>query len=424
MKWSELIGKINKIKQKIDLEVDFKSSIYKITNAYSKDESWLKLRNTDFKAKEIQRFNEFFKNVEKQPLTKEQREAIVTDEVNNLIVAGAGTGKTSTIVGKTGYLIEKGLAKPEEILLLSFNRHVYKELQERIENRLKKKLQVYTYHSFGLQVIREATETTIDVSPLAEDRAKFSKKIHDFINNRMKDTAFAELINDYFLYYFVPYKSEFEFSSFREYVEFLKQIELRSLNGDKVKSFEECYIANFLFINGIEYSYEKPYKVKEFDLNHSHRQYRPDFYLPQHHLYIEHFGIDRNGKSAPFIPQSEYASQMKWKIDTHTRYNTQLIQTFSFEQNEGKLLTNLEIKLKEKGVVFKPLAKEQIFSELEKLGRINLFSRLIGNFLNLYKSSGKSISQITNEAKPDDARTRLFSKFSQPFLMITLHIYK
>ena len=123
----------------------------------------------------------------------EQKKAIVTDEQNNLVVAGAGTGKTSTIVGKAGYLIEKGLAKPEEILLLSFNKHVYKELEERIESRLKKKLQVYTYHSFGLQVIREATETPIEVSPLAEDRVMFTKKIHDFINNRMKRFSFRRI---------------------------------------------------------------------------------------------------------------------------------------------------------------------------------------------------------------------------------------
>ena len=49
------------------------------------------------------------------PLTDDQRRAIVVDEENCLLVAGAGTGKTSTIVGKAGYLIEKGLAAPEEI---------------------------------------------------------------------------------------------------------------------------------------------------------------------------------------------------------------------------------------------------------------------------------------------------------------------
>jgi DNA helicase-4 len=407
IKWSELARKIGKIREKAGSDVDFRDSVERVACAYREGEKWLKARNTEFTAKEIKEFSDYFEKVEKNyPLTKEQEEAIITDEVNNLVVAGAGTGKTSTIVGKAGYLIRKGLAKPEEILLLSFNRAVSLELQERIESRLKTNLQVNTYHSFGLKVIAEATGTKPSVSKLAEDKAKFSKEIDRFIKNRMKDQDFAELISEYFLYYFTPYKNAFDFDSFGEYVEYLKQVELRSLKGDKVKSFEECFIANFLYINGIEYEYEKPYEIKLSDINH--RQYRPDFHLPQSHLYIEHFGIDRDGKTAPHIPRNEYNRQMQLKRDTHVQYKTTLIQTYSYEQKEGTLLTNLERKLREKGVVFNSMTKENIFSELENLGRIKQFSRLVANFLNLYKSCGKTIAEITNEVSVNDKRTRTF----------------
>jgi hypothetical protein len=276
-KWSVLVREIEEIRKKAGSDVDFKDSVERVIGAYREGENWLKFHNTEFTAKEIEEFSDYFEKVEKEPLTLEQRKAIVTEEINNLIVAGAGTGKTSTIVGKAGYIIRKGLAKPEEILLLSFNRAVSQELQERVAARLDKNLHVNTYHSFGLQVIAEATGTKPSVSELAEDKAKFSKEIHKFIKNRMKDPAFRELIQEFSLYYFTPYKSAFDFNSFREYVEYVKQVELRSLNGDKVKSFEECFIANFLYIHGIEYLYEKPYEVKVADTNH--RQYRPDFYL-------------------------------------------------------------------------------------------------------------------------------------------------
>ena len=292
--------------------------------------------------------------------------------------------------------------------MLSFNRAVSQELQERVALRLNTNLHVNTYHSFGLQVIAEATGTKPSVSKLAEDKAKFSKEIHKFIENRMKDPAFTELIQEFSLYYFTPYKSAFDFDSFREYVENAKQVELRSLKGDKVKSFEECFIANFLYINGVEYVYEKPYEVKTADVNH--RQYRPDFYLPKYHLYIEHFGIDRNGKTAPFVSQDEYRHQMNWKRDIHTQHKTTLVQTFSYEHKEGTLLTNLERNLHKKGVVFNSMAKEQILSELENLGRINQLSRLIAVFLNLYKSCGKSIAEITNAVSVNDIRTRKFLK--------------
>lgn len=384
MKWSGLVEKIEKIRQKARLEVDFQDSISRVTDAYREGDNWLKFRNTDFTTKEIQQFNDYFDKLEKKPFTKEQRIAIVTDEVNNLIVAGAGTGKTSTIVGKAGYLIRKGLAKPEEILLLSFNRDVSLELQQKVNSKLGKNLQVNTYHSFGLQVIAQATKTKPSVSKLAEDREKFSKKINDFLNNRMKDPAFAELISQYFMYYFIPYKSPFEFDSFGEYIEYIKQVELRSLKGDKVKSFEECFIANFLYINGIEYEYEKRYEIPTADINH--RQYRPDFYLPQHHLYVEHFGIDRNGKPPPFVSEDEYNRQMQWKRDIHSQYKTTLIQTHSYEHKEGTLLKNLEKNLREKGVVFSQIPREQLFAKFNELGRVNQFSTLLGNFLNLHKS--------------------------------------
>lgn len=76
------------------------------------------------------RFEDFFNKVESKPLTFEQKKAIVTDEANNLVVAGAGTGKTSTIVGKAIYIIQKGLAKPNEILLMSFNKDVAIDLEK------------------------------------------------------------------------------------------------------------------------------------------------------------------------------------------------------------------------------------------------------------------------------------------------------
>ena len=405
-KWSDLATEIEMIRDKAGSEVDFRDSVERVIGAYRQGENWLKVHNTEFTAREIEEYSEYFAKVEKEPLTKEQRKAIVTEEVNNLIVAGAGTGKTSTIVGKAGYLIKKGLAKPEEILLLSFNTAVREELQERVALRLNTNLHVHTYHNFGLQVIAEATGTKPSVSELAEDKKKFSKAIHNFIKNRMRDPVFAELIQEFSLYYFTPYKSDFDFRSFREYVDYVRQVELRSLKGEKVKSFEECFIANFLYINGIEYVYEKPYEVRTADTNH--RQYRPDFYLPQCSLYIEHFGIDRNGRTAPFVSKDEYKRQMDWKRDIHTKHGTNLLQTFSYEYKEGTLLTNLERNLKEKGVVLTPLAKEQILEELEKLGRISQLSRLMADFLNLYKSCGKSISEINDALSADDTRTRKF----------------
>ena len=61
------------------------------------------------------------------------------------------------------------------------------------------------------------------------------------------------------------------------------------MNHEQVKSYEELVIANYLYINGINYEYEKPY---EHDISDKeHRQYHPDFYLTDNSIYLEHFGI-------------------------------------------------------------------------------------------------------------------------------------
>src|SRR5262249_567348 len=81
--------------------------------------------------RELSRFREFFDTVESQPLTALQRRSVILDERRSLVVAGAGTGKTSVIVAKSGYLIESGKCQPEGLLLLAFNTDAARELAER-----------------------------------------------------------------------------------------------------------------------------------------------------------------------------------------------------------------------------------------------------------------------------------------------------
>ena len=87
-----------------------------------------------------------------------------------LIVAAAGSGKTSTMVAKTGYALHEGLAKPEQILLLAFNRDTANELGERVSQQLKGvpeigKVRSQTFHGFGLEVIGAATGKKPSLAP-------------------------------------------------------------------------------------------------------------------------------------------------------------------------------------------------------------------------------------------------------------------
>jgi len=91
-------------------------------------------------------------------LNEEQKEAVVHDKGPLLIVAGAGTGKTTVITQRIAYLIEKGLAKPEEILAVTFTEKAAGEMEERVDNLLPYgyvNLWVLTFHSFCERILRD-----------------------------------------------------------------------------------------------------------------------------------------------------------------------------------------------------------------------------------------------------------------------------
>jgi len=91
-------------------------------------------------------------------LNKEQKEAVLHEKGPLLIVAGAGTGKTTVITQRIINLIEKGLAKPEEILAVTFTEKAASEMEERVDKGLEfgyVDLWISTFHAFCEKVLRE-----------------------------------------------------------------------------------------------------------------------------------------------------------------------------------------------------------------------------------------------------------------------------
>lgn len=86
-----------------------------------------------------------------------------------MAVAAAGSGKTSTMVAKTGYALHEGLATPEQILLLAFNRATADEVGERIAEQLlgvpDVAMRSNTFHAFGIEVIAKATGKKPSLAP-------------------------------------------------------------------------------------------------------------------------------------------------------------------------------------------------------------------------------------------------------------------
>ena len=81
-----------------------------------------------------------------------------------------------------------------------------------------------------------------------------------------------------------------------------------TLKHERVKSLEELMIANYLFLNGINYEYETPYhligKVSDWACNFKRNSYKPDFYLTDYDIYLEHFGITKDYR-VPWLNKKE-----------------------------------------------------------------------------------------------------------------------
>ena len=98
---------------------EIRERMHLLGDIQSKNSRTLRQRNLEFVQGAIKRYKTLFNKLEKYPLTEEQMRAAVIDEDRNLLIAAAGSGKSSTIVAKVVYLIESGIAQPNEILVLS-----------------------------------------------------------------------------------------------------------------------------------------------------------------------------------------------------------------------------------------------------------------------------------------------------------------
>ena len=163
---------------------------------------------------------------------------------------------------------------------------------------------VRTFHSLGLAIIGQAECKRPALAPSAEsDRALF-ELLKGIVADLLADGGLSGTLLAWFRDQFAPYKSEHEFRNWGEYWNYIRRHDIRSLKGEKVKSYEECEIANYLYLNGIAYEYEASY---EHDTATSDkRQYQPDFHLPDRGIYIEssnnRAGIDPFPLLATFRP--------------------------------------------------------------------------------------------------------------------------
>jgi DNA helicase-4 len=151
--------------------------------------------------------------------------------------------------------------------------------------------------------------------------------------------------------------------------------------------------------------YEAPYVTKRrIDIGFD---YKPDFYLEGTKIYIEHFGIDRQGRTRADIDAVTYNESIKNKRDLHQEYETTLIETFHYEWCENTLLSGLKQKLVANGVMLDPMDPSTIFDKLNREGHIANWSDLIKKALQairverLSKAMMKKRFELANVHQPE-----------------------
>ena len=364
-------------------------------------------------------------------LDEDQRKVVLTDEDYCLVIAGAGAGKTTTVAAKVKYLVERKNIKPGEILVVSFTNKAVGELKERIQKQLGIDCPITTFHSTGNAILHKENDEKLNIVQ--------NEKLYFVLEDYFRDTVLQnqKLLDDliqFFATYFdepITAKDKNElfdklssanFSTMKSEVgEINNDLEIKNsrkkeyvtIQNEVLRSYEEVQIANFLYLNNIEYEYEPRYK---YNIEGSNKPYTPDFLIHQNgkEAYIEHFGITQSGCSNRYNKEEleKYKKAVHDKVDLHKQHDTTLLYTFSSFIDGRPLLAHLKDQLEKAGFTLQPRDNKDVMQKItnqdgsryiRKL--INLVDRFISNF----KTNGYSVEQFEEwKIKSNNERTKLF----------------
>lgn len=375
---------------------------------------WIALNEAHVE-RELVACKDLLDRVESKPLTQEQARAVVCFDNRVQVVASAGSGKTSTMVAKAAYAIHRGFVDPKRIVLLAFNKQAAEELKERAAKAFERlgmadvAVEASTFHALGLRIIGKATGEKPDIPDWATDAAGGVRKLTEIVD-QLKDRS-SEFRNQWDLFRFVFGKDlpAFGASEPADVWDAQGKGSLVTNRGERVKSMEEVMIANFLFLNGIDYQYEPAYQHRTAD--ELHRQYKPDFYYPKLDLYHEHFALNAQGLPPPEF--EGYLEGVQWKRQLHKDMGTALFETTSHGLRTKVDLPRLEAELTSRGVVMDPNPEREIPQGGQKpMDSVELIG-LVRTFMSHAKSNGLTVSALQQRVNslPVDAFKQRYEMF-------------
>lgn len=297
-------------------------------------------------------------------LNDKQREAVVSEDKRLLVLAGAGSGKTKTLLQKLIYLIEEKGVSPSSILAITFTKNATNEMIDRLiisadqtgeyekllfDKRLSKAekdkerfqqqrkykwidgLTVRTFHSFCYSILRNYGVNEFDNKfriigdEKRDEEDELSKHVapetvfevvHKLLIEQCDDTEFLLQLKRYILDYIID-KIHLKKTDGKYLPKDGKYF--TTLDGTKVRSKSEQFIADWFYRHSIKYEYEPLLNVKDF-------AFHPDFYIPEANLYIEHV--------------SDKSFSTKDKEEQFQKGNLLLVKTFEAMTKDSALFNH------------------------------------------------------------------------------------
>ncbi len=415
-----LFLKYDKIINDVELLED-KTLKEKVTSLINDPYKLIDSRNKKYVNKKLIEYKDYFDNMFKGIddniiLDDEQRKAIIIDEDYSLVIAGAGSGKTTTMAAKVKYLVDKMHVKEDKIILLAFTNKACEELSSRINDDFGLNVEVLTFHKLGMKFLRRMMARPLKIV----GAGTFNQIVEEYVTkyifeDKVKLKDFLEVFEKY-----VTFDDKcLEFKTFDDYFRFYadktyelnkdnleencnKRINNRigyytSIKGEKYKSKGEVLIANYLYKNSINYIYEKmyPHKVGE------DRSYSPDFTISNNgsEIYIEYYGLNKYHEDGKYTEEEIdfYKKLIEKKRSLHKQYGTDLIELYSEYDTKTNYLNELDKSLDERYVTKIPKTNKEIFYKLLYTSKEVQYFRVIAlfyAFITRFKEKGNSINDF------------------------------
>lgn len=410
-------------------------NISKVIHIYNNIEDTFDKHNEEYISWAIQEEKDYLDNILKSVdpevvLDEDQRKVILTDEDYCLVIAGAGAGKTTTVAAKVKYLVDKKGIDPSQILVVSFTNKAVNELKEKIQDALGVPCPIATFHSAGNAIIHKNSP---DEKLNIVDSSKLYFVIRDYFRGSImqNESVVNKLIMFFASYFDAPYEGDdlngffnniakANYSTMRSDLEDFKRevIDARTkksvtIQNEILRSHQEVEIANFLYLNNLDYEYEPSY---QYQIEFSRKPYTPDFVIYQvdKMAYIEHFGITENGENDRYSKYEieRYKKAVNDKILLHKKHGTSLIYTFSAYNDKRTLISHLKEELEKKGFELKPRSNKEVM-EMLVAGEENRYTRklvnLICRFISNFKVNGYNSDDFNRMYhSTQNVRSRLF----------------